>query len=610
MVLERFISEEYFKGSFDQPFFCGESDTTPSLLLESTKERKVAIILVLICSLLSLTILFVLYQKDLCAPPPAFLSSAAFKDTIGYPTHVHLSEKGQYTTSHVHKHAIVIDAGSQGTRMHIYELEFCNNFLVAVNKDYFSSVSTSLASLAATPSPFLIGPKLIDPLLLKALQLIPANEHSTTPISMRATAGMRLLPAEQVDALLSGAKRALSKYPFLLVDDVRDSVELISGTSEGIWAWISVNFLYKNFLHDCGCNITTPEAAHHPIPSTQEQSSNSVVDLGGISLQIISEISEEEAQLIAHIEARLVSDLVLDEYQPYDLVHPVRFQGRPYLLFVHSFLNYGYQTVRSLVMLDVCNTVLGTSFTSISSTHSQAESIATGKVFPVMVSHPCFTNSLMAPIRVIVSMGSGHSGAAHVNITRSPGSSWSRCTAIVSSTLNIKPCKYSQCSFNGVPFPRSMLKRKNEIINLSSHFSSVLGPLLELLPKYGGTEGFLSSMLGLFRKQSQNIHHDHASSYKDISLHDIEHLGKIICSPLFTKRRYPDIFKVFQDSHPSILSYLCLDMSYIYVMMTEGFHLPKKGPGSFLRVEMKNVKNGYRCWTLGAAMNLFKAEEH
>ncbi|KGG51336.1 hypothetical protein DI09_38p60 [Mitosporidium daphniae] len=617
MVLKHFITEEYLKESLDSFSLDIEPAVSESQNSSTKRERKFAIITVLICSLLSLLILLVLYQKDsFISTSTVIIPASISENVIPCQGHTYPLEKSHDNFSHANKHAIIIDAGSQGTRMHIYELEFCNEFLIAVHKDYFSSISVSFSSLAATPSPFIIGPKLIDPLLSNALKLIPENEHSTTPIALRATAGVRLLPKEQVEALLSGARQALSNYPFLLVDDTRNSVELISGISEGIWAWISINFLYNNLLNDCGCNITLVSAKNSSTSiQVQEQSSNSVIDLGGVSLQIISEISQEEAQMLARMDARLASGFPVNS-PPLNLVHPVRFQGKQYLLFVHSFLNYGYQTVRSLVLLSICNSVLGTSFVSISSTEHQKDILASGKTFPAIVAHPCFTSGTLAePMSVLVSKTSEYPSSAYVDITSSAQSSWSRCNAVVSSVLDTKSCKYPQCSFDGVPFPRSMLKRKNEIINLSSHFSSILGPILRLLPTYGCSEGgFTFVWKRIFKKTPSggNTYQGRPSSFthKDISLSDIERLGRIICSPLFTETRYPDIFEAFQNSHPSILPNLCLDLSYIYVMMTKGFHLPKKGPGSFLRIEMENIGNAYPCWTLGAAMSLFRAEEH
>lgn len=46
------------------------------------------------------------------------------------------------------------------------------------------------------------GAHKLEELLDKAKEFIPENAWSKTPLAMRATAGLRLLPAEQAEALL------------------------------------------------------------------------------------------------------------------------------------------------------------------------------------------------------------------------------------------------------------------------------------------------------------------------------------------------------------------------------------------------------------------------
>lgn len=621
---------------------------TNSTTLNSTKKRHYSVLIVSVCCILSLLLLFLLYQGY-----PRFsllesnIKSSFFSQEIatcpGHSTSLIFDESPiSQEESHINRHAIILDAGSQGTRMHIYELEFCNDLLIAVHKDFFSSVSISLSSLAGTPNSFIIGAKIIDPLLSKALQLIPVSEHSYTPVALRATAGLRLLSSRQIDALLIGAKKALSKYPFMLVDasskNNQSSVELIPGTSEGIWAWVSINFLYKNLNKDCLCstkgiinsenikkdsneaiiisnpketitfNATLKYRPKKSIRSTAYQT-NSVIDLGGASLQIIAEISEEEAQLISKSNARIVNGN--PEKQIPEVVHPVSFQGNFYILFVHSFLGYGYQTIRSAVTLSAINTQLGTSFCNVSKYQNSSELI-TGKTFPSIIVHPCIPEGIgyYNPNTFIVS--TANSASAYITIKGSSEISWNACCASVASIFDLTTCEYPQCSFNNIPLPRSMLRKKNEVINLSSYFSTVLGPLLSLLPKYGGGSQF--SLWDTFFSEKKNSMGNGPYSthgHKDISLKDIERLGRIACSPFFTPMRYPDIFEVYPEtSHSSLIENLCLDLSYIYTLMTEGFRIPKKGPGSVLRVEKEHIGNVFPCWTLGAAMHLFNTEHN
>ena len=51
------------------------------------------------------------------------------------------------------------------------------------------------------------GAASLKPLLEKALEVVPPELRAQTPIEVRATAGLRLLPGEQADHLLEGPRR-------------------------------------------------------------------------------------------------------------------------------------------------------------------------------------------------------------------------------------------------------------------------------------------------------------------------------------------------------------------------------------------------------------------
>ena len=64
-----------------------------------------------------------------------------------------------------------------------------------------------------------------------------------TPITVSATAGLRLLPDGQADEILGAIKRRLvARYPFNVV-----SVSIIDGKDEAVHAWTTVNYLLNKF---------------------------------------------------------------------------------------------------------------------------------------------------------------------------------------------------------------------------------------------------------------------------------------------------------------------------------------------------------------------------
>lgn len=77
--------------------------------------------------------------------------------------------------------------------------------------------------------------------------------------------GLRLLKPEQADAILFEVRALLRKYPFYY--DQGDAVEIMDGDSEGLFGWVTVNYLR---------NTLKLNAAH----------TAAVLDLGGGSTQI------------------------------------------------------------------------------------------------------------------------------------------------------------------------------------------------------------------------------------------------------------------------------------------------------------------------------------
>lgn len=101
-------------------------------------------------------------------------------------------------------------------------------------------------------------------LLKVARRTVPRVEWKRTPVVLRATAGLRLLPKQKAHALLDQVQHVFDECPFLVPDN---SVSIMDGTNEGILAWITVNFL-TGLLH------------------TQTQRTVGILDLGGGSTQI------------------------------------------------------------------------------------------------------------------------------------------------------------------------------------------------------------------------------------------------------------------------------------------------------------------------------------
>lgn len=74
----------------------------------------------------------------------------------------------------------------------------------------------------------------------RAKEQIPQEYWSKTPLTLKATAGLRLLPAHQAEDLLDAVRALFEKSLF---HTTPDSVAIMDGVDEGIFSWFTVNFL-------------------------------------------------------------------------------------------------------------------------------------------------------------------------------------------------------------------------------------------------------------------------------------------------------------------------------------------------------------------------------
>lgn len=120
----------------------------------------------------------------------------------------------------------------------------------------------------------------LRPLLATALKSVPASLQRCTPISVKATAGLRLLGAAQSAAILAAVRQMLvAEFPFPIADGPtrgsQKGVEIMDGRDEGVFAWITVNYLLNRIGAEGAAGASLKTAA--------------VMDLGGASTQIVFE---------------------------------------------------------------------------------------------------------------------------------------------------------------------------------------------------------------------------------------------------------------------------------------------------------------------------------
>ena len=230
------------------------------------------------------------------------------------------------------RYGIVLDAGSSGTRIHIYR--WLHNDLARADGSNLSTlpelvskekwtkkVHVGLSTYGEAPS--LIGEDHLKPLLDHALEHVPQSLVPQTPIFLLATAGMRLLPLHQQEIVLNTVCTYIRSNTKFSIPDCDLHVQILPGETEGLFGWLAANYLVGGFdaasEHDHG-------EGHHTY---------GFLDMGGASSQIAFVPNATEAE-------KHGNDLKLVRLRRIDG------SAEDYKVFVTSWLGFGVNEARKL----------------------------------------------------------------------------------------------------------------------------------------------------------------------------------------------------------------------------------------------------------------------
>ncbi|CAK7341331.1 unnamed protein product [Dovyalis caffra] len=214
-------------------------------------------------------------------------------------------------------YAVIFDAGSTGSRVHVFC--FDQNFdLLHVTKDVdfelFVQVKPGLSAYGNDPQ---AAANSLAPLLHQAESVVPQELRSNTSVRVGATAGLRMLGADAAERILQAVRDLLKSSS---LDYKADEVSILTGYQEGSYMWIAINYLI--------------EKLGNPYPKTY-----GVIDQGGGSVQMAYAISKENA---------VKAPKVPDGEDPY--VGKFVLRGTEYYVYVHSYLNYGLLAARAEIL--------------------------------------------------------------------------------------------------------------------------------------------------------------------------------------------------------------------------------------------------------------------
>ncbi|XP_026886899.2 ectonucleoside triphosphate diphosphohydrolase 5 isoform X1 [Electrophorus electricus] len=207
-------------------------------------------------------------------------------------------------------YGIMFDAGSTGTRIHVYTfIQKDREGLPILDNEMFDSVKPGLSAYADMPE---YAGHMVRQLLKIAKNTVPRVVWKQTPLVLKATAGLRLLPPAKAHALLEEVQNVFDESPFYVP---ADSVSILSGTNEGILAWVTLNFL-----------------TGHLYPKTKK--TVGILDLGGGSTQIT--FLPKSKKTIERVPA--------DYIARFDVFNTT------YELYTHSSLGHGIKAARLAAM--------------------------------------------------------------------------------------------------------------------------------------------------------------------------------------------------------------------------------------------------------------------
>ncbi|KAK3599170.1 hypothetical protein CHS0354_041010 [Potamilus streckersoni] len=201
-------------------------------------------------------------------------------------------------------YAVVFDAGSTGSRIHIFRFQVLSDGRLSLVNEIFEEVKPGLSAYADDPKK---AAESLVSMINRALVEVPSHLQKTTPLTLKATAGLRLLPHGTADNILNEVTELLRGYPFHLP---HNGITIMDGVDEGIFSWMTVNFMLGTLSDG-----TDTVAA---------------IDMGGGSTQIT---------LIPTLKETI-------EKSQADYIKNVSLFNKNYRMYTHSYLHLGLLSAR------------------------------------------------------------------------------------------------------------------------------------------------------------------------------------------------------------------------------------------------------------------------
>ncbi|PBP27454.1 GDA1/CD39 family protein [Diplocarpon rosae] len=333
------------------------------------------------------------------------------------------------------QYALMIDAGSTGSRIHVYRFNNCGS-TPELEDEVFKMTEkktggSGLSSYKTDPEG---AAQSLDVLMDTAMESVPDKYKRCTPVAVKATAGLRLLGPEMSQKILDAVRTRLEKkYPFPVVSKEQNGVVIMDGKDEGVYAWITTNYLLGN------------------IGGPDHSKTAAVLDLGGGSTQIVFEPTFKGA--------------IPEKLEEGDHKYKLKFGGRDFELYQHSHLGYGLMSARE----SIHRTLIEDIYSS-----SPADPAWTSKA----VVNPCIAPGMARSVDVKLSSGHALGESVSVNMTGPSSPAPAQCRKLAEKILyKEKSCALAPCSFNGIHQPSLEKTFSQEDVYAFSYFYDRTNPL-------------------------------------------------------------------------------------------------------------------------------------
>ena len=328
----------------------------------------------------------------------------------------------------------MIDAGSTGSRIHVYRFNNCGATPELEGEKFkMTEKKEGGSGLSSYPDDPEAAAKSLDMLLDVAMEHVAEEVKSCTPIAVKATAGLRKLGEQKSAAILAAVRTRLeTQYPFPVVSAANGGVEVMDGKDEGVYAWITTNYL----LGKIGGPDKSPTAA--------------VFDLGGGSTQIVFEPTFHSP-----------SGGMPEKLQEGDHKYVFKNGGQTHELYQHSHLGFGLMAARESIHAMVAQAV-----------HDKNPSDKAWNEAPI--SNPCIIPHMSREVKVKLEDGTTYETKMVGPNEASPA----QCRGLAERLLQKEAaCTLAPCSFNGVHQPSLSKTFAREDVYIFSYFYDRTQPL-------------------------------------------------------------------------------------------------------------------------------------